>query len=169
MQPLKFFFYHNCFFCHFNYCVPWCGLPWVHLVWCSLGLLDLGVCFFPQVREVVRYYCFKWVLWNLSVFSLWDPYNVNISMIDAVLEFLNLFLWFFFSLQLGCFPLSCLPDCWFILLHFLIHYSFPVGYFSLQLLCSSTLIGSFFLNFFLSLCWSSHWVYPAFLQFSEHL
>ena len=59
----------------------------IHPVWESLSFLDLGDCFLSQVREVFSYYVFKYFLSPfLSLFSFWDPYNVNISVFDVVLE-----------------------------------------------------------------------------------
>lgn len=62
-------------------------LVWVSLVylnWNSLGFLNLDVCVLLQVRRVFRHYFFKKVL-SLSLFSFWEPYDVNISPFDIVL------------------------------------------------------------------------------------
>lgn len=48
-------------------------------------------------------------------------------------------LFFLFILQLGCFPLPCLADCWCILLHPLICWS-PLVYFSFYSFYYSTLV-----------------------------
>ena len=65
--------------------VSWCVPLWVNPVWESLCFLGLGDCFLSQVREVFSYYVFKYVLKPLcSLFSLWDPYNANISVLDVV-------------------------------------------------------------------------------------
>ena len=59
----------------------------VDLVWDSLCFLDLVVCFLSQVREVVSYHVFKYVLFPfLSLFSSWDSYNANVSTLAAVPE-----------------------------------------------------------------------------------
>ena len=53
----------------------------------TLHFPDLGDCFLSQVREVFSYYLFKYVISPfLSLLSFWDPYNVNISAPDVVLE-----------------------------------------------------------------------------------
>ena len=49
---------------------------------CFLDLLDY---FLSRVREVFRYYLFKYFLRSfLSLFSFWDPYNVNVSVFNVI-------------------------------------------------------------------------------------
>ena len=50
------------------------------------------------------------------------------------------------------------PDCWPILLYFLIYCWFFLMYFSFQLLYSSALISSF--SYFLFVYWGCHYIYP---------
>ena len=46
---------------------------------------DLHVCFLFQVREVFSYYVFKYVLSPfLSLSSLWDSYNANVTKFDVI-------------------------------------------------------------------------------------
>ena len=67
--------------------MSWYGPLWVDLIWDSLCFLDLDVCFLSQVREVFSYYVFRYVLSTfLSLFSFWDLYNVNVSMLDVFPE-----------------------------------------------------------------------------------
>ena len=51
---------------------------------CFLGLVD----YFPShVQEAFSYYLFKYFLRSfLSLFSFWDPYNVNVGAFNIVLE-----------------------------------------------------------------------------------
>ena len=59
----------------------------VYPVWDSLHFLDLGDCLLSHVREFFSYYLFKYFLRSfLSLFSFWDPYNVNVDAFDIVLE-----------------------------------------------------------------------------------
>ena len=61
--------------------------PWVYPAWDSLNFLDLGGYFFSHVREVFDYNLFKYFLGSfLSLFSFWDPYNVNVGAFNVVLE-----------------------------------------------------------------------------------
>ena len=69
----------------------------------------------------------------LPLFSFWDPiircqYSWCCSRgplcYPQSLEF-----FFLFCLPVGWFPLSCLSDCWFILLYHLICFCFPLVYF----------------------------------------
>ena len=60
------------------------GSLWVNPVCDFMCFLKLDVCFFSQVREFFSYYVFKYVLCLLlSLFSFWDPYNVNASTLDV--------------------------------------------------------------------------------------
>ena len=53
----------------------------------SLHFLDLSDCFLSQVKEYFSYYLFKYFLrLFLSVFSFWDLFNANISVLDVVPE-----------------------------------------------------------------------------------
>jgi len=60
---------------------------WVYPAWDSLCFLDLVDYFFSHVKEVFRYYLFKYILRSfLTLFFFWDPYNVNISAFIIVPE-----------------------------------------------------------------------------------
>lgn len=80
------------------------------------ALLDLDVCFPPQMREVSKFPVPSSLPWTpktqmlLHWMLLQRSFNLS--------SFLKFF--FLFSLQLGCFPLLCLADGHFILLHSLI-------------------------------------------------
>ena len=53
----------------------------------TLRSLDLGGYFFSHVREVFDYNLFKYFLGSfLSLFSFWDPYNVNVGVFNVVPE-----------------------------------------------------------------------------------
>ena len=56
----------------------------VDLLIMTLCFLGLGVCFLSQVRDVFSYYSNNFSV-PFSLFS-WDPYNVNVSVFDVVLE-----------------------------------------------------------------------------------
>ena len=75
-------------FWHFNYSVSCCEHLWFYLVCNSLCFLDLDVCFFPQVREKKPYLFLLFIQSSslpLFLFSFWDLYNVN----DSVLYFFS--------------------------------------------------------------------------------
>ena len=51
----------------------------------TLCFLDLVDYFLSNVREVFSYYLLKYILkFFLSLFSLWDPYNVNVVAFNVV-------------------------------------------------------------------------------------
>ena len=51
------------------------------------GFLDLGGYFLSHDREVFEYNLFKYFLESLlSLFSFWDPYNVNVGAFNVVPE-----------------------------------------------------------------------------------
>ena len=53
----------------------------------TLCFLDLGGYFLSHVREVFDYNLFKYLLkFFLSLFSFWDPYNVNVGVFNVVPE-----------------------------------------------------------------------------------
>ena len=53
----------------------------------TLRFLDLGGYFLSHVREVFDYNLFKYFVGSfLSLFSFWDPYNVNVVMFNIVPE-----------------------------------------------------------------------------------
>ena len=79
--------------------MSWYGPLWVDPVWDSLCFLGLDVFFLSQVREIISYYIFKYVLCPfLSLFSFWDPYKVNVNVFDVVPEVsYTVLISFFFS------------------------------------------------------------------------
>ena len=82
---LSILFFFN--FCQFDYYVSQRVSPWVFTVWDSLRFLDLGGYFLSHVREVFDYNLFKYFLGSfLSLFSFWDPYNVNVVEFNVVPE-----------------------------------------------------------------------------------
>lgn len=55
----------------------------------NLRLIDLSICFLLQIREFFSHYLIKYVFFPIfSLFSLWNPYNVNVSMLDVVMKVL---------------------------------------------------------------------------------
>ena len=81
---LIFSLYFNFFYLNYNMC--WCGSLWIHLVWihCTSWTKTFLL---SQLKKVFRYCAFKHVLCPfLSVFSFWDLYNANISILDVVSE-----------------------------------------------------------------------------------
>ena len=129
MFPLLLFFFP------FNYYVSWHVLPWVYSAWDSLSFLDLGDCILSYVRDVFSYYLFRYFLrFILSLFSFWDPYNVNVGAFNVVQRSLRLSSFLFiliFSFPWQWFPPFCLPcplsvllqlfSCRFLLVYFLFH------------------------------------------------
>lgn len=103
-----------------------------------------------------------------SFFSFWDSYYVNVVLFEVVIEIwhLLLFLKFFFCCSTWFCPLPCLPHHWSILLNPLISFSFPVLYFSYQLLHSSILT---IVVLFFSICLLKISLSSSILQSREHL
>ena len=81
---LIFIFVFN--FCQFDYYVAWHIPSWVYPAWDSLNFLDLFHCFFSHVGEFFSYYLFKYFRSLLSLFSFWNPYNVNVGAFNIVPE-----------------------------------------------------------------------------------
>ena len=74
-------------FCHFNYCVSWCGPPWVEFVEGSLCLLRsswrTSVHSPPHPDLVTFQLLFLQIRFLfLFLFSSWDPYNENAIMLE---------------------------------------------------------------------------------------
>ena len=61
-----------------------CGSLWVHLL--EFSRLPRSGCPFPcPVRHVFSHYIFRQDFCSFfSLFSFWDPYNVNVSLFDVV-------------------------------------------------------------------------------------
>ena len=101
-------------------------------------------------------------------FSLFYPSGTPITQMLAYLMLSQMslklfsfyFFFFLFAVPTRWFWLPYVPDCWSVLLRPLICCWFPLVYFSFQLLCSSVMLDSYL--YFLSLCWSSHWLHPFF-------
>ena len=134
--------------------MPCCRSLWVHLVWTSLCFQDLYVVSFASIGKFSAIISSS----RFSVpFSLSSPSGTPMIQIFIHLmllqRFLRLFSFFFlFDLPFGWYSLSSLPDCWSILcVIWSAVYSFQcIFHFSCY----------YVLQFFLSLCWSSYWVYP---------
>ena len=76
--PSLLLIFYLCNFFQFDYYVSWCVPPWVYPSWDSLCFLDFIDYFLSPAWEVFRYYLFKYFLRSfLSLFSFYDPYNVN--------------------------------------------------------------------------------------------
>ena len=120
----------------------------VYPVWDCLCFLDLGGYFLSHVKEVFDYNLFKYFLGSfLSLFSFWDPYNVNVIALMLPQRSLRLssFLFILFSLFCSAAVNStiCLPGHLSVLLPQLFCYWFLLVYFSFQLLyCSSVFFTS---------------------------
>ena len=62
----------------FDYCVSLCVPPWIYSAWDSLCFLDWVTISFPTLGTFSANYLFKYFLRSfLSLFSFWDPYNMN--------------------------------------------------------------------------------------------
>ena len=84
---LSFFFFITTF-CKFNYSMSSCWPAFVDFDGNSLCLLDLHVCFLPQIREIFSYYFLKLTFCPLfSLLFFWDSYITNVTMFDGVIEF----------------------------------------------------------------------------------
>ena len=134
-------------FCQLDFYVAWCGPPWVYPAWDSLCFLDWVSVSFPMLGKfsaVTSSNIFSGPF--PSLFSFWDPYNVNVdafNIVPEVSDCLHFFSFFFFhSIPQQWFPPVCLPVNLFILLPHLFCW-FLLAYFSFQLLyCSSLFIYS---------------------------
>ena len=135
-------------FYHFNYAMSWYGSVWVHLVCDPLCFLYLVICFFLQVWEVFSCNFLKYIFIPfLSLFSFWDPYNVNVGtqmLSQKSGRLLSSFFSFVFlsAILIGWFPLFYLLDHLGVLLYHLVCYSFILLCLSL-ILNYLVLIGSF--------------------------
>ena len=71
-------------FYQFDYCVSLCVPPWVYSAWDSLCFLDWVTISFPTLGKFSANYLFKYFLRSfLSLFSFWDPYNMNIGVVNV--------------------------------------------------------------------------------------
>ena len=72
-------------FCQLDYYVSRRVPPWLYSASASLCFLDMVDYFLSNVRAVFSYYLLKYFLRSfLSLFSLWDPYNVNAVAFNVV-------------------------------------------------------------------------------------
>lgn len=128
------------------------GSLWFHLIWDSLCFLYMGVYFLHQIRKIFSHYLFKYFFCSFLSLFFWDPYNVNINVLDFIPSFLRLSFFvdnvFFFSFCCSYWMNS--TSLFSKLLSFLMHYPisswFPLLYFLFLLLYFSALI--FKKNFF---------------------
>ena len=81
LLSLKFHIFN---FCHLNYDMYWCRSHWVHLVWDSV-LPDQDICFLLDLGEFLSHNFLKYIFDSFSSL-LWDPYNVNVSMLNVIPE-----------------------------------------------------------------------------------
>ena len=133
-------------FCQFDYCVSHCVPPWIYPSWDSLCFLNLVDYFLSHIREFFSYYRFKYFLWSiLSLFSFWNPFNMNIGAFNAVPEvslgclyFFSLFFLYYITWQ--WFLPFCLPGHLSILLPLLRNW-FLLVYYSSLFVCSLVLSG----------------------------
>ena len=92
----------------------------------TLCFLDLFDYFFSHVKEVFSIYPFQYFLgFFLSLFSLWDPYTVNVVLLNVAPELFRVSSFLSF-----CFLYSVLQQ-WFLPFHFISHLSVLL----LQLFC----------------------------------
>ena len=123
---------------------------WVHLLWSSLGSwLWVSVSFSRLGTFSAIIYSNKFSApFSLSSPSgtpkMWMLFHLMLSQMSLKLPLLNFV--FLFATLFGWVPLPCLSNHWSVLLHPLTCCWFILMYFPFQLLYSSVLIGSFFLN-----------------------
>lgn len=131
-----------------------CVLGFSSLVYSCIGLIGLlGFdCFLSQVREVLSYYVFKYVIIPfLSVFTFWDSFDVNNNTLDIVSEVSSTVpISFHFHSFLTASLISTILS-YYSLIHFSVSFSLPlihscvplisvIGFFLFQLLDSSSLV-----------------------------
>ena len=89
-------------FCQLDFYVAWCGPPWVYPAWDSLCFLDWVSVSFPMLGKfsaVTSSNIFSGPF--PSLFSFWDPYNVNVdafNIVPEVSDCLHFFSFFVFIL-----------------------------------------------------------------------
>ena len=66
---------------------------------CFLELVDY---FLPHVSEVFSYYLYKYFLRSFLSFSFWDPYNVNVGVLNVVPEVSSFFFLIFILFSKFC-------------------------------------------------------------------
>ena len=67
--------------------MSWSVPPWVYPAWDYLYFLDLGDYFLSQLGQFLAIICLEYFLrFFLSLFSFWDPYNVNAGTCNVVPE-----------------------------------------------------------------------------------
>ena len=133
--------------------MSWCRSLWVHLVCGSLTFWTRMYVSFPKFGKFSAICSNKFSA--LSLFTFWDPYNANVS-ITYVLEALNLSSFFSFCLSVDVFHCPSFRS----LIHLFTSSNLlliPSSVFFIVVLVFFNSFG-FFL-YFLSRCWSSHFIY----------
>ena len=65
--------------------MSWCISLWIYHVWDALNFLDLSSYYLSHVREIFDYNLFKYFLIPfLFLFFFWDPYNLNVDVLNVV-------------------------------------------------------------------------------------
>lgn len=109
-------------FDHFNCNGSFCGPVLIYFTLIFLKVLYIEVCFIPRLGKFLATISSKKIMAFLSSFFFWDPYNVNVNLLDIVPKAplgLSLFK-NFFSALLRWVPLLCLQIHLFFLLDHLI-------------------------------------------------
>lgn len=108
--------------------------------WLLVFSLDLDISVFLRLGKflaITSSYIFSA---SFSLFSLWEPYSANVSILHVIQISSFCFFLYFFTVKLGWFPLLCFSACWSIPLHHLIYCWLLLVNLSLQLLYSSSLV-----------------------------
>ena len=96
-----------------NYDMSWCWSIWVCVIYTLLCFFYLNIFLVPeyiflQFWKANSENVIKYIFSHLLSFFFWDPYNVNVDMLDITPKSIKLLSFFFFSSFL--FPLFYLPD-----------------------------------------------------------
>ena len=134
-----------------------------------LSLLNICAYFLPQIWGIFSYYFLNKLSAPVSLSSPSDTAMIQILiylMVSHKSLRLSSCLYFFFLFVLWPdhfkWPVFKFTDSFFCLIRSAL--DSPLVKFSVQLSYSSVLTGSS--SYFLSLCWSSHWVHPFFSQWA---
>ena len=80
--------------------MSWPDIPYVYPPWDSLGFLYLDGYFLSHFREVFNYNLIKYFLMSFPfVFLVWDPYNLNVVMLNIIPELSETVLFILLSLM----------------------------------------------------------------------
>ena len=133
--------------------MSWCVPSWVHLGKSPLYSLDMDVLWGFHFRLGNFSATTSLNKFSALFLSFWDACNAKELFLARSLSSFNQFSFFitlfFFSLQLGYFPLPWLPDHWSVLLHNLICCWLPLVYFfisSVKILPSDWIFFIFYLS-----------------------